>query len=96
MTKAKKDHAQPINAPNFPTEPPKQSPLNADEIRIYLASVPRKYRKLVLKAMTGKASPRMAIKAQCYQCVGYSDVKNMVYNCSSRICSLWRYRPRRE
>ena len=44
-----------------------------------------------LRCITGKASPRQAIRAQCLECVGW--VRDEVSRCSSPLCSLYPYRP---
>ncbi len=54
---------------------------------------PLLYRVLRVKAALGEASPRLAIKAKCQECVGYEEVRESVGNCRSFGCALWSYRP---
>lgn len=56
-----------------------------------IADAPIKYRNLVARALNGSASPRQAIKARCYQCVGF--IRSEIVNCSAQACALWKYRP---
>lgn len=59
------------------------------------ASAPKLYRGAYAKALEGKASPRQAIKAKCYECCGFEEVKERISECSVRRCPLWAYRPYR-
>lgn len=59
----------------------------------YIANIPIKYVGLFKRAYAGKASPRQAIKANCYECVGFD--RNAIYDCNITICPLYRYRPKR-
>ena len=43
------------------------------------------------KATRGKASPRVAIKAFCMECVGWNRAE--VTECTALACPLWMYRP---
>ena len=60
-----------------------------------LADATPMYRGVIRMAYTlqpaNKASPRMAIRAFCLQCVGY--VRNDITNCTATACPLWHYRP---
>jgi hypothetical protein len=49
--------------------------------------------KMFERVMFGKASPRTAIKAKCYECVSFEDIAHTVYECRSFTCPLWRFRP---
>lgn len=49
------------------------------------------YRTIMLKAYSGEASPRSAIKAQCLICVGYD--RAAITACTGYSCPLWSYRP---
>lgn len=51
-------------------------------------SVPEKYRKLAVKALTSKVA---AIKLNCIQCSGYD--RKSVANCNVKNCALWNHRP---
>ena len=55
------------------------------------ANIPVKCRKNYERAVSGKASPRQAIKAQCLECVQYDRTE--VTNCSDTGCPLYQYRP---
>jgi hypothetical protein len=55
--------------------------------------IPKLYQACYLKAASGKASPREAIKAFCQSCVGYSNVADEIANCPDLSCSLFCYRP---
>lgn len=43
------------------------------------------------RAMAGRCSPRMAIKAQCLDCQGLD--REGVRSCGDRCCPLWHFRP---
>lgn len=53
--------------------------------------MPGIYRNNYLSAVSGKASPRNAIKAFCIECMGY--VRAEVSKCSTIDCPLNMYRP---
>ena len=55
------------------------------------SEMPKAYRPNYLRAARGKASPRMAIKAFCLECVGWQ--RQEVRRCTGVACPLWRYRP---
>ena len=56
--------------------------------------VPSKFRKLYDRVMSGKASPRQAIKMQCLECFGY--VQTETGRCDNYACPLYAYRPYRK
>ena len=56
--------------------------------------MPGIYKKSYLAAVSGKASPRNAIKAFCIECRGYK--RSEVTNCDSIECPLNLYRPYRK
>lgn len=56
-------------------------------------AIPTHYRGHFLKARAGKCSPRQAIKAKCYSCCGYEDLRTRVSECSVELCPLWAFRP---
>lgn len=62
----------------------------------YVATTPPTYQTIYVSSLTGKASPRQAIKAKCLECVGFEDVKNAVGGCTCFRCPLWFYRPYQE
>lgn len=66
---------------------------NDSRTQEHLKSVPSKYRLLMTKTILGRAGKASAVKAMCYQCVGYTSVKEMIGGCTSKICPLWHYRP---
>jgi hypothetical protein len=53
--------------------------------------MPKSCRATYLKATRGKASPRVAIKAFCLECVGWNRPE--VARCTATACPLWMYRP---
>ena len=56
-----------------------------------LDRAPRKYRKLILKALQGTASPRRAIQANCLTCTHYNI--DEIRHCSVLRCVLRPLRP---
>ena len=56
--------------------------------------MPGIYKTNYLSAVSGKASPRNAIKAFCIECMGY--VRSEVTNCDTIDCPLNLYRPYRK
>ena len=77
-----------------------QGPLSADAparqaaIARRAKQMPSSCRASYLKATRGKASPRVAIKAQCLECVGWQRPE--VARCTATACPLWMYRPWRQ
>ncbi len=57
-------------------------------------NMPAIYRKNYLAVVSGKASPRNAIKAFCIECMGY--VRSEVSGCDTIDCPLNLYRPYRK
>ena len=53
--------------------------------------MPKLYQGGYERAISGKASPRQAIKAQCLECVGYE--RDEIPRCSDTGCPLYYYRP---
>ena len=53
--------------------------------------MPGIYRKNYLAAVSGKATPRNAIKAFCIECMGYK--RSEVTGCDTIECPLNLYRP---
>ena len=72
----------------------KELRLNPEQQRI-VGNVPPRFRGLIGKAVTGNASPRQAIRAKCYECMGFEDASKRVDTCSAVCCPLHKYRPRR-
>jgi hypothetical protein len=56
-----------------------------------LAATPESARKLFVAAWAKKCSPRLAIKAQCLECVGFD--RQAIAECSGWACPLWNFRP---
>ena len=56
--------------------------------------MPKIYKNCYLSAVSGKASPRDAIKAFCTECMGY--VRAEITNCDTIDCPLNLYRPYRK
>ncbi len=67
--------------------------IEAGEMSIVTKSndMPRIYKKNYLAAVSGKASPRSAIKAFCIECMGYARTE--VADCNTIECPLNMYRP---
>jgi hypothetical protein len=61
-----------------------------------VANAPALYQDRLVKACLGVASPKVAIRAQCEQCVGWEEVKTRVGQCNVRACALWHFRPYQE
>ncbi len=53
--------------------------------------IPKLYQTLYNRAVSGKASPRQAIKAFCLGCCSYE--RNEITQCTDAGCELYRYRP---
>jgi len=56
-----------------------------------IKTAPKLFKSLLERALTGKCSPRMAIKAQCLECVGFD--RAAITDCTAYACPLWHYRP---
>lgn len=56
-----------------------------------LETVPVSFRKVLTRAMSGKCSPRTAIKAQCADCNGFD--RQAIADCTAYACPLWHFRP---
>ena len=55
------------------------------------AGIPKLYQVGYERALSGRASPRAAIKMFCIECFGYE--RNEVTCCTDTGCPLYRYRP---
>ena len=53
-----------------------------------------KYKRLFERVYAQKASPRVAIKAQCLHCVWFK--REFIAECTALECPLWAYRPYQE
>jgi len=58
-----------------------------------LETIPIKYRGTYEKALRGKASPRRAIRAKCFECNGFENPAVRTKECAVFGCPLWAYRP---
>lgn len=56
--------------------------------------IPKLYQAGYERALSGKASPRGAIKAFCAECVGYE--RREITCCTDTGCPLYRYQPYQE
>ncbi len=66
-------------------------PARESAITERLSEMPESCRATYLKAARGKASPRVAIKAFCMECVCWD--REEVRLCTAPACPLWMYRP---
>jgi hypothetical protein len=57
--------------------------------------IPKLYQGGYERALSGRASPRQAIKAFCQSCVGYENVAEEIRQCTGAECPLYAYRPYR-
>lgn len=55
-----------------------------------IAQIPKAYRAVYKKAMTGK-SLRAAVNAFCLECVCWQRLE--ITNCTAKNCPLYNYRP---
>jgi hypothetical protein len=56
-----------------------------------ISQMPKTSVSAYLKASRGRATPRVAIKAFCMECVGWNRIE--VTKCPASACPLWMYRP---
>jgi hypothetical protein len=56
-----------------------------------IETAPQSFRKLLARAMSGKCAPRMAIRAQCAECIGFD--RQAISDCTAYACPLWHFRP---
>ena len=68
-----------------------QTPSREQAISDRVFQMPKASVSTYLKATRGKASPRVAIKAFCMECVGWNRTE--VTKCTALACPLWMYRP---
>ena len=59
-----------------------------------LRTAPETFRGILRAAMSGKCSPRAAIKAQCAECIGFD--RDAIRTCTAYACPLWNFRPYRQ
>ena len=62
-----------------------------EAVERHLGGIPGSARRGYVNAITGKASPWAAIKAMCYECMGYD--RQAAHECESYSCPLFAYRP---
>lgn len=61
-------------------------------IEVDVSMIPESLQSAHLRAIQGKASPREAIKAHCYECV--AGIRREITLCTAaHSCPLYRYRP---
>ena len=75
----------------YPPKQRKSSQKCSNRITLRRSDMPQQYRKLYDRVMSGKASPRQAIKMHCLECWGY--VRTETQNCADYACPLRAYRP---
>ena len=56
-----------------------------------IETAPESFRRLLTQALSGKCSPRTALKAQCAECVGFD--RQAITGCTAYACPLWYFRP---
>lgn len=59
----------------------------------YLAKVPDLRKRLFSRVLGGQSTATEAIKAKCFDCVGFEDIEGSVYGCKAHTCPLWAWRP---
>jgi len=59
-----------------------------------VSQAPKSAQGSLIRAFSGAASPRKAIKAMCLCCMGFE--RKAVANCTGYSCPLWTYRPFQE
>ena len=74
------------NQPQLPNTPDHRNRIKKKE-----ATIPLKYRQGYLRAVSGEASPRQAIKAFCLECICWQ--RKEIELCPSVSCPLYPYRP---
>jgi hypothetical protein len=65
--------------------------MNNSKIDRHIAASPVSVRGIMIRALSGKASPRQAIKAKCLECAHYDRAE--VSDCLVILCPLRPYRP---
>jgi hypothetical protein len=70
---------------------PKDADRHVKTVARRLPEVPRCYRQLYLKVVSGQGTRSQCIKAHCLECVGWD--KKEVAHCASTACGLYRFRP---
>jgi len=60
------------------------------------SDIPKLYQSGYERAISGRASPRQAIKAFCLECVDYDNAVEEIRLCTDGGCPLYAYRPYRE
>jgi len=59
------------------------------------SDIPKLYQGGYERAVSGRASPRQAIKAFCLECVGYENAVEEIRRCTDAGYPLYVYRPYR-
>ena len=65
--------------------------LRREQIEQYRAQIPKLYRGIYDKAISGR-SRKAAMHSFCVECCGYQIAE--VYNCTDLACPLYPYRPK--
>ena len=77
-----------------PKKRPRKTFFDANAAAVaFSRNIPPAFRNAYLKAVTGRATPRSVIKANCQFCVGYESVSQRIRECGSTKCPAWLYRP---
>ena len=56
-----------------------------------IRTAPTRYQGVLARALGGTASPRVAIKAMCLECIGFQ--RAAVAERTGYVCPLWSQRP---
>ena len=72
-----------------------QQSMDGSQARIekHIGDIPVRYQPLFNRSISGKVSPREAIKAKCLECMGYKKAE--VRLCTAPTCPLFTLRPYR-
>ena len=66
-------------------------PARRAKVEKRLAEMPLSAQAVYMKAVTGTASPRQAIRSHCLECVCWD--RQAIRECTGWACPLWSYRP---
>lgn len=67
-----------------------------ENLKQRIDSVPQRYKRAYLEAITGEGGLANAIKAKCLECVNFEDVDSNIGDCQIRSCPINPYRPYRK
>lgn len=71
-----------------------QTEKTTEGVKNHLRFVPKKNQLAYLRAINGDCSARAAIKQKCYECAGFENIQENVYECNIRTCPIWSFRPK--